>query len=330
VAAGLVAAAIGTETNGSIVSPASACGIVGLKPTVGLVSRAGIIPITQWQDTAGPMTLTVWDAALLLNVLAGVDEFDPHTGPAGQGRIAKDYTALLKAVALRGVRLGIVRPLCGKNPQVLAVLDTALEALRGAGAEIVEVPELPNEKIIGRLSMNAMITELRSDLNAYLAARGADVKSLADVIAFNNTHADEEMPHFKQEFFEEAERRGTPEAIAEANESRATARRLAGPEGIDATLEAHKLDALICATNDPTSLIDLPQGDPDVRCACTPAAVAGYPHLTVPMGFVDGLPVGLSFFGTAWAEPRLLAYGHAFEQVLPARREPALLTNLAL
>lgn len=323
VAAGYVAAAIGTETNGSIISPASVCGIVGLKPTVGLISRTGIIPITHWQDTAGPMTRTVRDAAMLLNVLAGSDASDAQTLEADEHK-AVDYTAGLKPDALKGKRLGVVRSMSGKHPQVLALFERSLTALRDAGAIIVDPVELPNATQFGRYSFLAMLVELRQDLNAYLAARGGAMKSLADVLAFNEQHREQEMPHFGQEFFEQAEKLGTGEAIAAGSEARADARRLAGSEGIDAALKAHQLDALICPTNDPIREIDLSKGDTHVRVASTPAAVAGYPNLTVPMGFVDGLPVGLSFMGAAWSEASLLALGHAFEQVLPAWRAPAI------
>lgn len=304
VAAGLVPAAIGTETNGSIVSPASACGIVGFKPTVGLISGSGIIPITHWQDTAGPMTLTVKDAALLMQVLA-----------AG-------FSVDLKPDALKGARLGVVRGQCGKNPQVLALFESALQKLRSAGAIIIDPVRLPNSGAAGGLSWQAMLIELRTDLNAYLEQRGGDVRSLAELIAFNEKHREAEMPHFAQEFFEQSEKLGTPEIIAEGAALREKARRLAGPEGIDAALQSHQLDALICPTNDPIGLINLERGDTDSRVASTPAAVAGYPHLTVPLGFVDALPIGFSFMGTANADARILALGNAFEQITQARRAP--------
>ncbi|WP_395736407.1 amidase [Prosthecobacter sp.] len=307
VAAGLAPAAIGTETNGSIVSPASACGIVGFKPTVGLISGAGIIPITHHQDTAGPMTLSVRDAALLMQVLA------------------KDFSVDLKPDALKGARLGVLRGHCGKNPQVLALFENALEKLRAAGAIIVDPVKLPNFREAGANSWKAMLIELRTDLNAYLEQRGGDVRSLAELIAFNEAHRSEEMPHFAQEFFEQSEKLGTPEIIAEGETAREKARRLAGPEGIDAALKEHRLDALICPTNDPAGLIDLAKGDTNERVASTPAAVAGYPHLTVPLGFVDDLPVGFSFMGTANADAQILALGHAFEEITFAMKRPQFL-----
>lgn len=309
VAAGLAPAAIGTETNGSIISPASACGIVGFKPTVGLISGEGVIPITHHQDTAGPMTLTVRDAALLMQVLA-----------AG-------FTVELPSDALKGARLGVLRQQSGKHPQVLALFESALQKLREAGAVIVDSVELLHAREAGSLSWQAMLIELRTDLNAYLEARGGEVRSLAELIAFNEKHRDTEMPHFGQEFFERAEQLGAPEIIAAGQEARQMAQQLAGPEGIDAALKEHDLDALICATNDPVGVINLKTGDTHERVASTPAAVAGYPHLTVPLGLVDGLPVGFSFIGTAKADGRILALGHAFEQITQARVAPSLIAS---
>ncbi len=306
VAAGFAPAAIGTETNGSIISPASACGIVGFKPTVGLISGAGIIPITHWQDTAGPMTLTVSDAALLMRVLAD------------------GFTVDLPADALKGARLGVLRKQAGKNEAVLALFETALQKLRDAGAVIVDNVPLVNAGKAGSLAWKAMLIELRADLNAYLEQRGAGVRSLAELIAFNEKHREIEMPYFGQEFFEQAEKLGTPEIIAEGKAAREEALRLAGPEGIDQMLKVHHLDALICPTNDPVGVIDLAKGDTHERVASGPAAVAGYPHLTVPLGFVEGLPVGFSFMGTAKSDARILALGHAFEQIMQARRAPSL------
>jgi amidase len=317
VAAGFCAAAIGTETNGSIISPASACGIVGLKPTLGKVSRSGIIPISHWQDTAGPMTRTVRDAALLMNVLAGVDASDLQSLEAPASAL-RDHCAFLKSDALRGVRLGIVRELSGEHSGVQSLFEQALAQLRQAGAVIVDSVRLPNHQKASALAWRCLLTEFRADINAYLHQRGGAVGSLAELMAFNEANREIEMPFFGQDLFEEAERRGTPEALAEAAASRSLARQLAGPEGIDAALREHRLDALICPTNDPIQRITLDRGDDHVRVASSPAAVAGYPHLTVPMGLVDGLPIGLSFFGAAWSEAQLLGFGHAFENQMPA------------
>lgn len=317
VAANFCAAAVGTETNGSIVSPASACGIVGLKPTLGLLSRSGIIPISQWQDTAGPMTRTVRDAALMMDVMAAHDPVDPPSSAPPPSAVL-GHLSLFHADVLRGKRLGVVRELCGSHPGALARFDHVLKLLREAGAEVVENVELPNQQAAAGFAWRALLTEFRAGLNTYLRQRGGRIGSLQALIAFNREHAAEEMPWFGQDLFEEAEKRRTPEALAEAAESRALARRLAGPEGIDAALQSHRLDALICPTNDPTERIDLRKGDADVRVACTPAAVAGYPHLTLPMGAVDGLPLGFSFFGSAWSDPLLLALGDALEARLAA------------
>lgn len=307
VAAGFAPAAIGTETNGSIVSPASACGVVGFKPTVGLISGQGIIPITHWQDTAGPITLTVRDAALLIQVMA-----------------SEKLTIDLPSDALKGARLGVLRKHAGKHPQVLALFEESLQKLRDAGAIIVDNVALPNSREAGSLAWQAMLIEFRADLNAYLEHRNGDVRSLAELIAFNEKNRELELPHFGQEFFERAEQFGTPEIIATGKAARENARRLAGPEGIDVPLKVHNLDALICPTNDPTGLIDLAKGDTNERVFSTPPAVAGYPHLTIPMGFVDGLPVGFSILGTTKADSHILALGHAYEQITLARRAPNL------
>lgn len=314
VAADFCAAAIGTETNGSIISPASACGIVGLKPTVGKVSRRGIIPITHWQDTAGPMTHTVRDAALLMDVISAHDPEDPLSTPPPAGAVL-GHTTLFSPDVFKGKRLGVLRGHCGTNPGVLTQFERALLLLKVAGAVIIEEVEIPHHEEAGRLAWAAMVTEFRTDLNAYLEQRGGKVRSLADLIAFNEAHREQEMPYFGQDIFEEAEKRGTPEAIELAAQARAMSRRLAGPEGIDAVLGTHRLDALICPTNDPEEAIDLKHGDKDTRVVCSPPAVAGYPHLTVPMGMVEGMPAGLSFFGAAWSEPLLLAMGDAYESL---------------
>lgn len=322
VAAGMCAAALGTETNGSIVSPAAACGIVGFKPTLGLVSRTGIIPITHWQDTAGPMTRTVWDAALLLNVMAGEDPADAMTAPSTT-HVQNDYTARLHLTSLKGKRFGVLRSMSGRHRGVRRLLDETLDVLRKAGAEVIDDVEIQHYRDAGSASWGAMLTEFRQDLNHYLTARGGNVQSLSEVIAFNEAHRPEELSHFEQEFFIEAETRGSPEALAKAVKLRDLARRLSGPEGIDAALKKDRLDALICPTNDPAGRIDLGMGDANTRVFSTTAAVAGYPHLTVPMGMADDLPIGLSFVGTAWSDARMLELGHAFELVRPFK--PGLL-----
>jgi amidase len=311
VAAGLVPAAIGTETNGSIVSPASVCGVAGLKPTLGLVSRRGIIPITRWQDTAGPIARTAMDCALILNAIVGTDPDDPFTAEADARREA-DYSAGLDPDALRGVRVGVVRELCGTHEGVLARFEESLRLMAGAGAELVDGVEIPNRRDAGALAWAAMMTELRMDLNLYLEERGASVRSLAEVIQFNQDNAAVELEWFGQELFLEAERRGTRNALLAAGSARREAARLAGPAGLQAAMELAGVDVLVWATNDPATKIQRGAGDVGGRTAAGPPAVAGWPHLTVPMGRVEGLPVGLSFCGGPWQDGLVLCCGHAF------------------
>ena len=325
VAAGLAAAAIGTETDGSITCPASVNGLVGLKPTVGLVSRTGIVPISASQDTAGPMTRTVEDAALLLTAMAGSDPNDPATAEADRRK--EDYASRLKPDALKGVRVGVMRYATGFHPETDAVFATALETLKAQGAILVDVPEFPNRREIGQAELTVLLTELKAGLNDYLATTDpAKVKTrtLADVIAFNAAHADREMALFGQDLFEQAQAtKGlTDPAYLKA---RADAARLAGPEGIDALLKKHDVQVLVGPTLGPAWPIDPVLKDRYVGGgAGNAAAVAGYPHLTVPMGQVMGLPVGLSFVGPRWSEGALLGYGYAYEQASKARKAPTL------
>jgi len=321
IAANLATAGIGTETDGSIVSPASICGIVGLKPTVGLVSRDGIVPISQSQDTAGPMTRSVADAAILLSAIAGSDSHDAAT----QGASAPpDYMQALDANGLRGARLGAVRNLRNLHPGVVTLFEAQLEVLRAAGAELVDPVEVRNMDSIDPYEMEVLLTELKAGLDVYLAefGSGAAVKSLADVIAFNEANRAREMAFFGQEFFVQAQAKGdlTSPAFLEAL---ASSRRLARAEGLDAAFAQHRVDALVAPTGGMAWLTDPVNGDATTGSFSTPAAVAGYPHLTVPMGFVAGLPVALSLVGPAWSEAKLLRYGFAFEQATHARRAPA-------
>ncbi|MBK9063236.1 MAG: amidase [Acidobacteria bacterium] len=330
VAASLCAAAVGTETDGSIVSPSSANGIVGIKPTVGLISRSGIIPISHSQDTAGPMARSVRDAAILLGALAGVDPGDAATAdPSRKG--AMDYTAFLDPSGLRGARIGVVRGLFGFLDRVDAIMTEALAALRSAGAELVDPVELTSAAKIGEPEGTVLHYEFKAGLNAYLASLGpgAPVRSLKDVIAFNERHAKEEMPYFAQETFLKAEARG-PLTSFEYLEALAKSRRLARTEGIDATMDRHKLDALVAPTLGPACVTDLVNGDRWLGDASTAPAVAGYPHVTVPAGFVFGLPVGLSFFGRAWSEGTLLKVAYAFEQATKVRKAPRFLETADL
>ncbi|MBL9173011.1 MAG: amidase [Verrucomicrobiales bacterium] len=327
VAAGFCAAAIGTETDGSIVSPASACSLVGLKPTVGLISRSGIIPISRTQDTAGPMTRTVADAALLLGVLAGTDPGDPETTESDAHRHA-DYTRFLDRDALRGARLGVIRGYFGAHPEVDALMERQLSRLRDLGAILVDPVTIPTLHRFGDAEFEVLLYELKDGLSRYLATRGdrVSVHSLADIIAFNKRHADRELRYFGQEAFLLAESRG-PLTDSTYLDARSRCRQWARVEGLEAALSAHRLDALVAPTGGLPWLVDPINGD-SVSGGCSPlAAVAGTPHLTVPAGYVRGLPVGLSFMGPAWSEPALLGFGHAFELATRERREPRFLAT---
>ena len=325
VAARLVPAAIGTETDGSIVCPASVNGLVGLKPTIGLVSRTGIVPLSHSQDTAGPMTLTVRDAAMVLNAIAGSDWQDPVTLQADRRR-SKDYTAGLQANALHGKRLGVVRKMVdGYDEETRALFDKSLAILIAQGATVVDHIELPYLEELDKDELTVLMYEFKADLNAYLASTPASVKtrSMADVIAFNQQHADTVMPYFGQDLMEQAQATGSLKDAAYRQAS-ARVKLRAGKLGIDAVLKKYKLDALIAPTTGTAWPIDYKAGDVVAGSASSPAAVAGYPHLTVPMGQVRGLPVGLSLFAGAWSEAKLLNLGYAFEQARPALPAPAL------
>lgn len=328
VAANLCAAAIGTETDGSIICPAHANGIVGLKPTVGLVSRAGIVPIAHSQDTAGPMTRTVTDAAILLGALTGVDPRDPVTEESA-GKFHTDYTQFLDVDGLRGARLGMARSFFGQNPQVDEIMAASIDLMRHLGAEIVDPVDLDNLTLFSDTELTVLLYEFKADLNAYLAGLGshAPVKSLADVIAFNEAHAAQVMPFFGQELMVMAQEKGplTEQAYLEAL---ANNHRLTRQEGIDAVRQAHQLDAIIAPSGGPAWLTDWVNGDHYGGGSSSPAAVAGYPSITVPAGFVFGLPVGISFFSTAYQEPALLRLAFAFEQASLARRPPQFKPSL--
>lgn len=334
VAANLCAAAVGTETDGSIICPSHANGIVGIKPTLGLVSRAGIIPIAHSQDTAGPMARTVSDAAILLAALAGPDPRDPATlnnGTNTDSTDSLDYTRFLDRDGLRGARIGVARNFCGFNPRVDAVFEASLTALRAAGAILVDPANIETAKQIDEPEFEVLLYEFRADLNAYLAGLGpqAAVHSLADVIAFNEANRDHVMPHFDQEIMLMAQARG-PLTDEQYLRALAECRRLARDEGIDATLAKHSLDAIVAPSGGPAWLTDTVNGDHYGGGSSTPAAVAGYPSITVPAGYVRGLPVGLSFIGPAWSEPALIRYAYAFEQATQARRRPEFRTSVNL
>ncbi|HYD12572.1 MAG TPA: amidase [Allosphingosinicella sp.] len=328
VAAGMVPAAIGTETDGSITCPAAINGIVGFKPTVGFVSRTHVVPISHSQDTPGPMTTTVRDAALIMNAIAGTDPADSATAEADRRRT--DFTAGLTPDALRGVRIGVMR--FSGAPGTDAVYEEALGVLRAQGATLVDIAEFGGDRAaIGRNEIIVLLAELKHDMNAYLATLPAAVRTrtLADVIAFNRANAGREMPLFTQDLFERAEAT-TGLMQFEYRNARAEARRLAGREGIDRLLQTHNVVALVSPTRPAAWLIDAVHGDtsPGGGSAGGLAAVAGYPHLTVPMGQVRGLPVGLSFMGAGWDDARILALGYAYEQASHKRFEPRLLPSI--
>jgi amidase len=342
VAANLAALAVGTETDGSIVCPSATCGVVGVKPTLGLVSRAGVIPIAHSQDTAGPMTRTVRDAAVLLGVLAsgGADPRDPDTA-AAQRAAAADFARALDAGALRGARIGVARNYFGFHEGVERVMGEALRALREAGAVLVDPAPITTAKRFGAAEFEVLLYEFKADLNRYLAERLAGggaapnglgeptPRTLAELIAFNERHRDREMPYFGQELFVRAQAKG-PLTEAAYRRALADSKRLAGPEGIDAALAAGRLDALVAPTNGPAWAIDVVTGDHFGGGYAGASAVSGYPHVTVPAGAVHGLPVGLSFFGARFHDARLLGYAFAFEQATRARRAPTFRPGVAV
>jgi len=321
VAANLCAAGIGTETDGSITSPASVNALVGIKPTVGLVSRDGIVPISFSQDTAGPMCRTVRDTALLLAAIAGPDSRDAAT-QAQAGRI--DIAALTAQgpASLKGVRLGIAENLIGDHRGVSAAFVTAQAALKDLGAELVAAP-IPNTERYAQSELDVLLFELRHSMPAYLREFAGNLphRSLADLITYNRAHAGEELTLFGQELFEQAEAKG-PLTQPAYRQALALGRRYSRTHGIDAVLRKHRLQALIAPTGGPAWLIDPINGDAFGASATSPPAVAGYPHVTVPMGQVGGLPVGLSFIGTAWSDARLLQLAHAYEQATKHRAPP--------
>lgn len=320
-AAGLATLAIGTETDGSIVSPSSTCGIVGIKPTLGLVSRSGIIPIAHSQDTAGPMTRSVLDAALLLGAIAGVDGSDAATRD-GQGRAA-DYAAALRTDGLKGKRLGVARNFFGGSPAIDALIEKELAVLKAQGAILVDV-EVPNVDKYNDSELEVLLAEFRPDLEAYLRdyAPQAPVKSMADIIAFNEKNAGRELQHFGQEHLIAAQKKpGLDDKTY--RDALANNLRYAREEGIDRILKEQKLDALVAPTGGVAWLTDYINGDHYGASFSSPAAVAGYPHVTVPAGYVQGLPVGISFVGTAWTEASLIGMAYAYEQASRRRRAPS-------
>jgi amidase len=316
--ASLCAAAIGTETDGSVTSPSSINGLAGIKPTVGLVSRSGIVPISASQDTAGPMARTVRDVAILLSVMADPDAHG-----------AQDYSSFLDPRGLRGARLGIARKFFESNAPLDAFLNTCVDALKNSGAEVIDPADLATHGQMDAPEQEVMYYEFKDGLNRYLTRLPAasPARTLKDLISFNEKNRDREMPFFGQELFIQAEARGplTDERYVKA---RADCVRLSRQDGIDALLAKHRLDAIVTLTSGPAWFIDHVNGDRDTGSCTTPAAVAGYPHITVPAGLYKGLPIGLSFFSTAWSEPTLIKLAYSWEQQMNARRKPSFAASV--
>ena len=329
VSANMCAVAIGTETDGSIVCPSSANGIVGIKPTLGLVSRAGIVPIAHSQDTAGPMTRTVRDAAILLNVLAGADPRDPATSSTGT-RGQTDYTTSLDPNGLRGARIGVARTkFFGYSDVTDKLINDAIDAMKANGAVIVDPANIETAGKFDDSEFDVLLYEFKADLNNYLASLGpkAPVKSLQDIIDYNNRHTAQEMPFFGQEIMIQAQAKG-PLTEKKYLDELASNLKMSRADGIDATMDKYKLDAIIAPTGGPAWTTDLINGDHFSGASSTPAAVAGYPNINVPAGFSHGLPVGLSFFGRAYSEPTLIKLAYSCEQSTKHRRAPQFIPTL--
>jgi amidase len=331
ISASLAAVGVGSETDGSIVCPSSANSLVGIKPTLGLISRHGIIPISHTQDTAGPMARSVADAAALLGVLAGTDGDDAATAAAA-GHIEADYTKFLDPNGLKGARIGVARAkLFGYSNVTDKLAEAALDAMKQAGAVLVDPADIPHIGEYDDAEFTVLLYEFKADLNAYLAGLGAQApnKTLADLIAWNERNKDRELAYFGQDIFTMAQDKGplTDDAYIEAM---AHCRRLARTEGLDAIFGKEKLDALVAPTGSPPWTTDLVNGDHFLGASSTPAAVSGYPSVTVPIGYVHGLPVGMSFIGTAWSEPTLIKLASGLEQTLKVRKAPRFLPTADL
>ena len=328
IAANFATIGVGTETDGSIVCPSGANGIVGIKPTIGLVSRTGIVPISHTQDTAGPMTRTVADAALLLAALTGVDAADKATA-ASRGKSSGGYSAALKADGLKGARIGVARKrYFGYSPATDKVIDAAIAVLKSRGATIIDPADIPTAARLDDCEFEVLLYEFKADLNAYLASRAttASVHSLDDVVAFNKKQEEKELPYFGQEIMLLAQKKGPLTAPA-YQKALTTCRARARTLGIDAVMTRLRLDAIVAPTGGPAWTTDLINGDHFLGASSTPAAVAGYPSITVPAGFVSGLPVGLSFIGRAWSEAKLIQYAYAFEQATHHRKPPQFIKS---
>ena len=331
ISANYATAGIGTETDGSVVCPSSINGLVGIKPTLGLLSRSGIIPIAHSQDTAGPMTRTVADAALLLSILAGVDPSD-SASLASKGQTRIDYTRSLDPNGLRGARIGIARKkFFGFNDAVDKLMTDAIDVMKKLGAVIVDPADLPTAGTFDDSEFEVLLYEFKADLNKYLAGLPSTVKvrSLKDIIDFNESNRAREMPYFGQEIMIMAEKKG-PLTEKKYRDALAKDRLKSRTQGIDAVMKKYRLDAIVGPTSNPAWPTDLVNGDHFTGGTSTPAAVAGYPHVTVPGGFVSGLPVGVSFYGRAWSEPKLIRIAYAYEQATHHRRPPRFLPTLGV
>ncbi|MGA8199229.1 MAG: amidase [Candidatus Sulfotelmatobacter sp.] len=328
VSANLCAAAIGTETDGSIVCPSSSNGIAGIKPTVGLVSRSGIIPISHSQDGAGPMCRTVRDAAIMLGALTGVDPRDSFTANS-QGKSATDYAQFCDPAGLKGARIGVARKYFGFNDAVDALMEQSLDVMKQQGATVIDPADIETLGKFDKSELLVFLYELKADLNSYLAALGpnAPVKTLKDIIDFNERNRQKEMPYFGHDLFLKAEAKGplTEKPYLDALENN---HQLARTEGIDATMDKYHLDAIVAPTGGPAWLTDLVNGDHVAGGSSNAAAVAGYPNINVTAGFTSGLPIGISFFGRAWSEPTLIRLAYAFEQATKARQAPRFLSTI--
>jgi amidase len=330
IAANLAAIGVGTETDGSVVCPSNANSLVGIKPTLGLISRAGIIPIAHSQDTAGPMCRTVRDAAILLGVLSGVDSRDDATN-ASVGKSSSDYTKFLDPAGLKGARIGVQRKSFGFNDAVDKLMNECIAVIKRSGATVIDPADIPTQGKFDDTELEVLLYEFKADLNKYLASLGpgAPVKSLKDIIDFNEKNRDRELPYFGQDIMVKAQAKGP---LTEKKYLMALAKnhRMSRTQGIDAVMIKNKLDAIIAPTGGPPWPTDLANGDHFTGGYSTASAVAGYPHITVPAGYVFGMPVGISFFGRAWSEPTLIKFAYAFEQATKARRSPKFLPTAQL